>query len=89
MLDCNTCLSISESYFKAIRTRARVQLKLEQYEDALRDFEKAFELAPAGSADESALRGEVKDAKAQLKRSKMKVSCQGAFIVEVVEDSRG
>jgi hypothetical protein len=39
----------------------------------VRDFKQAYELAPAGSADESALHKEVKDAEAKLKKSKMKV----------------
>lgn len=73
--DCNACLELNESYFKVIRTRARVYLAQEQWEDAVRDFEKAYEMAPAGSADETALKGEVKDAKAKLKRSKLKVRC--------------
>lgn len=71
--DCDACLELNEQYFKAVRTRARVYLAQEQWDDAVRDFERAYEMAPAGSADEAALKGEVRDAKAKLKRSKMKV----------------
>ncbi|KAM0787366.1 hypothetical protein ACM66B_003452 [Microbotryomycetes sp. NB124-2] len=72
LADCNTCLELDESYFKAYRTRARTYLALEQYEDAVRDMEKAYELAPSGSNDERALKNEVEDAQQKLKRSKMK-----------------
>ncbi|KAL8277416.1 hypothetical protein RQP46_010138 [Phenoliferia psychrophenolica] len=70
--DCDECLRLSPSYFKALRTRARVQLATEEWEGALRDFKAAYELAPAGTADETGLKREVKDAEAKLKKSKMK-----------------
>lgn len=73
MEDCNACLELNEGYFKAIRTRGRVYLAQEQFNEAISDFEKAFELAPAGSADETALKSDIRDAKARLRRSKMKV----------------
>ncbi|KAK4698598.1 hypothetical protein P7C70_g7674, partial [Phenoliferia sp. Uapishka_3] len=70
--DCDECLRLNSQYFKALRTRARVQLAQEEWEGALRDFKAAYELAPAGSADENGLKREVKDAEAKLKKSKMK-----------------
>lgn len=76
LADCNACLSVSASYFKALRTRGRVQLALEEWEAAIRDFKAAYELAPSGSADEAGLMRDVKDAEAKFKKSKMKVrSC--------------
>ncbi|KAK4055964.1 hypothetical protein OIO90_002957 [Microbotryomycetes sp. JL221] len=72
LADCNSCLELDESYFKAYRTRARTYVGLEQFEQAVQDMEKAFELAPSGSNDERALKNEVQDVKAKLKRSKMK-----------------
>ncbi|GAA5977817.1 hypothetical protein JCM21900_000287, partial [Sporobolomyces salmonicolor] len=70
--DCTACLALNSSYFKALRTRARAHLAQEEWEDAVRDFKKAYELAPEGSADERTLKGEVRDAEGKLKRSKMK-----------------
>jgi len=64
---------LSPSHFKAFRTRARAYLAQEDYEAAVRDFKQAFELAPQGSADEQALKREVREAEAALKKSKMKV----------------
>lgn len=76
--DCTTCLSLNSSYFKALRTRARSYLAQEEFEDAVRDFKAAFELAPSGSNDESMLKKEVREAEQQLKKSKMKV-CRTHF----------
>lgn len=70
--DCSACLELDSSYFKAYRTRARAHLALEDYESSLRDFKQAYELAPAGSNDEAALKREVREAEATLKKSKMK-----------------
>ncbi|GAA5941990.1 tetratricopeptide repeat protein [Sporobolomyces koalae] len=70
--DCTLCLSLNSQYFKALRTRARAYLAQEEYEDAVRDFKAAFELAPSGSNDETMLKKEVKEAEQKLKRSKMK-----------------
>jgi hypothetical protein len=56
---------------------------MEEFEAAVRDFEKAYEMAPQGSNDEAALKKEVKDAKAALKKSKMKVRFSG-FVPQIV-----
>lgn len=73
LADCNSCIALQPEYFKAYRTRGRINLAMEDFEAAVRDFEKAYEMAPQGSNDEAALQKEVKDAKAALKKSKMKV----------------
>jgi DnaJ family protein C protein 7 len=70
--DCSACLELDPSYFKAYRTRARAHLALEDYDSSLRDFKQAYELAPSGSSDEAALKREVREAEATLKKSKMK-----------------
>lgn len=74
LADCDACIAASPKYWKALRTRGRVHISLEEFEAAVRDFKSAFELAPAGTPDEAALQREVKDAEIQLKKSKMKVS---------------
>jgi len=87
--DCTTCLSLNSSYFKALRTRARSYLAQEEFEDAVRDFKAAFELAPSGSNDESMLKKEVREAEQKLKKSKMKVrslSPRYCISVRVVAD---
>lgn len=73
LADCDACLLVSSKYFKALRTRGRVQLAQEEWEAAVRDFKAAYELAPAGSPDEASLQRELKDAEAKFKKSKMKV----------------
>jgi len=72
LADCDACLEINSSYFKALRTRARVHLANEDWEAAVRDFKAAYELAPAGSNDEAGLKREVQEAEGALKRSKLK-----------------
>jgi len=81
--DCSACLELNSSYFKALRTRARAYLAQEEWEDAVRDFKAAFELAPSGSNDETMLKKEVREAEQKLKKSKMKVS----YRLEIVRDA--
>jgi tetratricopeptide (TPR) repeat protein len=76
--DCSACLELDPSYFKAYRTRARAHLALEDYDSSLRDFKQAYELAPSGSSDEAALKREVREAEATLKKSKMIIKCWGS-----------
>jgi hypothetical protein len=52
----------------SLRTRARVNQALEQYEDAVRDFKASLEAAPSGSADEAGLKKELRQAEIDLKR---------------------
>ncbi|GAA5823513.1 hypothetical protein JCM10212_005795 [Sporobolomyces blumeae] len=70
--DCTLCLTLNSQYFKALRTRARAYLAQDEFEDAVRDFKAAYELAPSGSNDEAMLKKEVQEAEQKLKRSKMK-----------------
>lgn len=63
-------------------------LAQENWEEAVRDFKQAFELAPAGSVDERGLKGEVGDAEGKLKRSRMKVGFF-FFLFGVGERGRG
>lgn len=60
--------------FKALRTRARINLHLENYEAAVADFKSALEYAASegSGADERALQTELRKAEADLKRSKTK-----------------
>lgn len=62
--------------FKALRTRARIYIHLEQYDAAIADFKSAIQQAQtegsATDADVRALKTELKKAEAALKRSKTK-----------------
>jgi tetratricopeptide (TPR) repeat protein len=74
LLDTEASLVIQPGSFKALRTRARIRLHKEQYDEAIADFRAALEQAEFESADGDvrALRGELKRAEAALKRSKTK-----------------
>jgi len=60
--------------FKALRTRARINLHLEKYEGAVADFKSAIEQAgmEGNDADVRALKADLRKAEAALKRSKTK-----------------
>lgn len=62
------------SSFKALRTRARVNLHLENYDAAVADFKSALEYASidGNPADERSLQNELRKAEVDLKRSKTK-----------------
>ncbi|KAI0781853.1 hypothetical protein C8Q75DRAFT_728409, partial [Abortiporus biennis] len=72
--DTSASLTLNPSSFKALRTRARVNIALEKFEDAVRDFKSAIEQAEfeGSDADVRALKGELKKAEVALKRSKTK-----------------
>jgi tetratricopeptide (TPR) repeat protein len=74
LIDTEASLLLQPGSFKALRTRARIRLHKEQYDDAIADFRSALEQAEFESADGDvrALRGELKRAEAALKRSKTK-----------------
>ena len=74
LVDTEASLVLQPSSFRALRTRARIRLHKEQYDDAIADFRAALEQAEFESADGDtrALRGELKRAEAALKRSKTK-----------------
>lgn len=73
LADCNSTLALSSSYVKAIRTRARVHLALDQYEESIRDFKEALESVPATDDDAEAqtrgLQRELKEAEMLQKRA--------------------
>ncbi|KAF7309458.1 hypothetical protein MIND_00316600 [Mycena indigotica] len=76
LADTNISLELVSTSFKALRTRARIHLHLEQYDRCVGDFKAAIQQAgmdgSAGEADVKALRSELKKAEAALKRSKTK-----------------
>ncbi|KXN90332.1 hypothetical protein AN958_04365 [Leucoagaricus sp. SymC.cos] len=74
--DTTTSLELSPNSFKALRTRARIHLHLENFDSSIADFKSAVQQAQTeGSATENDIRGlrtELKKAEAALKRSKTK-----------------
>jgi DnaJ family protein C protein 7 len=74
LIDTEASLVLQPGSFKATRTRARIWLHKEQYDEAIADFRSALEQAEFENADGDvrALRGELKRAEAALKRSKTK-----------------
>jgi DnaJ family protein C protein 7 len=42
--DCTAALKLDENYLKAVLRRAKCFMDLEQYEEAVRDYEKAHSL---------------------------------------------
>jgi DnaJ family protein C protein 7 len=71
--ECDACLVLNSTYYKALRTRARAHLAQESWEAAVRDFKAAYQAAPAGSESEAQLEADVFDAEQKLKKSKIKV----------------
>lgn len=65
--DLNKAIDINKDYTKAIIRRARCYMKMEKYEEAVADFERAQQLE-----DTKELRIEIKEAKLELKKSKRK-----------------
>ena len=74
LVDTDASLKLSPHSFKALRTRARLNLHLEKYDASIADFKSAIENAggEGTEADIRALRAELKKAEAALKRSKTK-----------------
>ncbi|QRW16806.1 F-box/WD repeat-containing protein pof7 [Rhizoctonia solani] len=73
--DTNASLALNPDSYKALRTRARIHLELEHYEDAVRDFKAAQESAESDGAAGGEVRSiaeEVRKAEVLLKRSKTK-----------------
>jgi DnaJ family protein C protein 7 len=74
--DTEASLLLSPNSFKALRTRARIKLHLEDLDACVADFHSAIQQAQtegsATDADVRALRAELKKAEAALKRSKTK-----------------
>ncbi|PPQ76436.1 hypothetical protein CVT24_013314 [Panaeolus cyanescens] len=76
LADTDASLLLSPNSFKALRTRARINLHLEKFDAAIADFKSAIQQAQGdGSAldnDVRNLKSELKKAEAALKRSKTK-----------------
>ncbi|KAJ7355631.1 protein prenylyltransferase [Mycena albidolilacea] len=76
LLDTDASLLLTPTSFKALRTRARIHLHLEHYDQCVADFKLAIQHVSAdgaaGDADVRALKTELKKAEAALKRSKTK-----------------
>ena len=74
LADITTSLDLYPSSFKALRTRARIYLHLEQYDACVADFKQSLEQArmEAGLAEVRGLQDELRKAETALKRSKTK-----------------
>ncbi|KAH9852955.1 DnaJ-domain-containing protein [Lenzites betulinus] len=74
LADTEASLVLNSMSFKALRTRARIHLHMEQYDAAIADFKSAIEQAgfEGNDADVRALRGEQRKAEVALKQSKTK-----------------
>lgn len=65
--DCNKAIQLDEKYLKAYMRRAKCYMDSEQYEDAVKDYEKIFKMDQ--SRENKKL---LSDAKLELKKSKRK-----------------
>uniref|UniRef100_A0A1L8E306 Putative dsrna-activated protein kinase inhibitor p58 n=1 Tax=Nyssomyia neivai TaxID=330878 RepID=A0A1L8E306_9DIPT len=65
--DCNAALNIKTNYLKAILLRAKCHTELEEYDEAVRDYEQALKVEKTPE-----IKGLLRDAKFALKRSKRK-----------------
>lgn len=76
LADTDASLQLAPNSFKALRTRARINLHLEKYDGSIADFKSAIQQAETDSntsdAEIRALKSELKKAEAALKRSKTK-----------------
>lgn len=76
LTDINISLQLSPNSFKALRTRARINLHLEKFDASIADFKSSIQQAQtegsATEADVRALKSDLKKAEAALKRSKTK-----------------
>lgn len=72
--DIEESITLYPGNFKALRTRARIHLHLENYESSVADFKAALEQAKfeESAAEVRSLQTELKKAEAALKRSKTK-----------------
>lgn len=68
--DADRILQSQPKHFKALRTRGRANMALENYDAAVADLAAAVQEAPGGSAEERAMRSEHRQAEVALKRSK-------------------
>ncbi|KAI0758959.1 protein prenylyltransferase [Fomes fomentarius] len=74
LADTEASLLLNPTSFKALRTRARIHLHMENYDASIADFKSAIEQAGFENcdADVRALKSELKKAEVALKRSKTK-----------------
>lgn len=75
LTDLRASLKLYPDNWKAVRTRARIRLSRDEYEEAISDFREAIELAETMAGTESAQREiqeELRKAEVLLKRSKEK-----------------
>ncbi|KAF8585459.1 TPR-like protein [Ramaria rubella] len=74
LADTNASLELVATSYKALRTRARIQMVLEDYQSAVNDFKASLEQVriDGSQTEERALKQELKDAEVALKRSKSK-----------------
>ncbi|TFK37408.1 hypothetical protein BDQ12DRAFT_705873 [Crucibulum laeve] len=76
LVDTDASLNLFPTSYKALRTRARIHLHLEKYDEAVSDFKSAIQQAgtegSASDADVRSLKAELKKAETALKRSKTK-----------------
>ena len=73
--DISTSLDLNPESYKALRTRARIRLHLEEYEGSVADFKQSLEMARDGREavqEVRSLQEELRKAEAALKRSKTK-----------------
>lgn len=63
--DCSKALSLDPSYLRCLLRRADIHMKLEMYEEAVRDFEAAKELDP----NNRDLDHKIREAKLEHKKS--------------------
>ncbi|GAB0089401.1 dnaJ homolog subfamily C member 7 [Sergentomyia squamirostris] len=65
--DCNAALNIKGDYLKAILLRAKCHTELEEFDEAVRDYEQALKVEKTQE-----IKGLLRDAKLALKKSKRK-----------------
>ena len=66
--DCTSALELDETYLKAILRRAASNMELEEYEEAVRDYEKAHRMDKTNGE----YRRLLQNAQRELKKSKRK-----------------
>ena len=66
--DCNEALQLNETYVKAVTRKAECLLQMEEYEDAVREWEKATNM----DSESREYKAKLREAKLELKKSKRK-----------------
>mmetsp|Transcript_34841 Transcript_34841/g.56266 ORF Transcript_34841/g.56266 Transcript_34841/m.56266 type:complete len:477 (+) Transcript_34841:222-1652(+) len=79
--DCDEALKLNADYVKAISRRAECLMQLEEYEESVREYERACQL----DQDNRDLKLRLRDAKLELKKSKRKNYYK---ILEVAKDAQ-